>query len=590
LNRPDVNRAMSWLVVGTLGAFEAIYGRTQYLGDWISYLNVSRSVSALEWKGVFDPMWNPGYPVLIALIRAIFPHTVEGEWNAINLLNWLIFLMAYGAWRYLIRDALEFYDPSLAVLQDRSFFLWVSSCAFLSCALCLDRASSVCPDLLVTTLFILAVAQVLSVVSKPSAVRAIGLGVILGAGYWAKSVFLSLDAVFVLVLLLLWWSKKLSLRLLSISLTLFLFIVVPYVVGISISYGKLTLGASGALNYAFHVNHMPHWTNWQGGPPVFGAPLNPTRQLISDLPVFEFGTPFKTTYPPYNNISYWYRGFSGFYSPKLHAIAIARNCYFLVGIVKRNPFLPMLLLALLIIVMKREWRTCLCAKAKAFWPMFLPAGLGVIIYLGVHVEDRYISPFCLVASLLPLLPLLNAASKSRQLLATFLFILYTGGAATELAVCHASTVRSVSQQDDHSRDSQWKLATALSSYGLQGGDAVALIDERYPPFRCHWAYISGLRIVAEFGSLPWTRDPWDHTKFEHIEAEQADQDYSFVFWKKLTAERRAEVIEKFRLSGARAVLALSGPDVPDPGWQEIVGTDAWIYRFRTDAEVLSARN
>lgn len=94
-----------------LGALEGIYGRTQYLGDWISYLNVSRAVSVLDWKRIFDPMWNPGYPALVAVARVIFPHTAEGEWYAITLLNWLIFLFALGSWQYLIRAAVEFYDP-----------------------------------------------------------------------------------------------------------------------------------------------------------------------------------------------------------------------------------------------------------------------------------------------------------------------------------------------------------------------------------------------------------------------------------------------------------------------------------------------
>src|SRR5260370_779166 len=131
MDRVGVSRAVSWLIVGTLGAFEGIYGRTQYLGDWISYLNVSRAVSGLNWKGIFDPMWSPGYPVLVALARAIFPQTAEGEWNAINLLNWLIFLMAYGCWLYLIRQALEFYEPSL------TGFRCVVRCVFCYvCAVC----------------------------------------------------------------------------------------------------------------------------------------------------------------------------------------------------------------------------------------------------------------------------------------------------------------------------------------------------------------------------------------------------------------------------------------------------------------------
>src|SRR6202012_4736929 len=64
-NHSRISTALSWLLVGILGAVEGLYGRTQYLGDWLCYLNVSRAVSSLDWKGIFDPMWNAGYPILV---------------------------------------------------------------------------------------------------------------------------------------------------------------------------------------------------------------------------------------------------------------------------------------------------------------------------------------------------------------------------------------------------------------------------------------------------------------------------------------------------------------------------------------------
>jgi hypothetical protein len=572
---------MSWLVVGTIGALEGIYGRTQYLGDWISYLNVSRAVSALDWRGIFDPMWNPGYPALVALARGIFPHTAEGEWSAITLLNWLIFLMAYASWRYLIRQAIEFYEPSLTGLRDHPIVLWTTSCAFLSCALCLDRVSSVCPDLLVATLFILAAAQILSLLNRPGAIRAIGLGVTLGVGCWVKGVFLSFAGIFLLVLLLLACrSKRFHWRIWVISAFVYLAIFVPYVAAISRSYGQVSLGASGALNYAFHVNHLPHWMNWQGGPVAFGAPLHPTRQLLMDLPVFEFGAPFRTTYPPFNNLAYWYQGSRTFYSLKLQIIAVAHTLYVLGGIVKRSPFLCALGLALFAIMLKREWRISFQSLARVFWPLLLPAILGIATYLAVHIEDRYISPFCLIFSLIPLLLLLDPALKSKRVLVAFLLVIYMGGAAADLNVTDGSTFKAALRRDDFRRDPQWKLSAALPSYGLQSGDAIALVNDKRQAYRCHWAYVSNLRIVAEFGSLPWKLAPWDRTRFDHIAAEPADEDYGLIFWKKLTPERRGQVIDVFRRAGARAVLALSGPDAaPEPGWQEVAGTNAWIYSF-----------
>jgi hypothetical protein len=583
LSRASVNVVVSWLVIATLGALEGMYGRTQYLGDWISYLNVSRAVSALNWRGIFDPMWNPCYPALVALVRLIFPHTAEGEWNAITLLNWLIFLMAYGSWRYLIRAAIAFYDPSLLRLRNNPVVLWTGCCAFLTSALCLDRVSNVCPDLLVTALFLLATAQTLSLLNRPSASRAVTLGMALGVGYWTKSVFLPFAGVFFLILILARSSKRLSWRLLTVSAFICLAMFASYGSAISWSYGQFTLGVSGPLNYAFHVNHLPHWTNWQGDPAVFGTPVHRTKQVVRDLPVFEFVAPFRTTYPPYNNMAYWYQGSRNSYSLKLQTLAIARSFYFLASIVKANPYLWALALALFAVALKRDWRVSLQAAVKRLWPLFLPAVLALAIYLAVHVEDRYLSAFCLIFSLLPLLPLLNPSLPSKRILVGFLLVIYTLGAAAELKAVDGPAFRSAMGRGDFHLDPQWKLSAALPAYGLQRGDTVAIIDDDNPVYRCHWAYVSDLTIVAEFGSLPWSLAPWDRTRFEHRISEAADEDYALLFWNKLSPERRAQVIDAFRDSGARAIVALSGPKAtPEPGWKQIAGTNAWIYRF--DAE------
>ena len=88
-----------------------------------------------------------------------------------------------------------------------------------------------------------------------------------------------------------------------------------------------------------------------------------------------------------------------------------------------------------------------------------------------------------------------------------------------------------------------------------------------------------LRIVAEFGSLPWTIEPWDRTRFDPVVADPRMRTTA-GFWNELTPERWAQAIDAFRDAGARAVLALSGPDtIREPGWQKVAGTNAWIYRF-----------
>jgi hypothetical protein len=560
---------------------EGLYGRTQYLADWISYLNVSRAVTALDWQQIFNPMWSPGYPALVALARAFAPSTPEGEWYAITVLNLLICLAAYASWRRLIRQAIEFYNPSLPASWNEPAAIWATCCAFIGCVLCLDRVSSVCPDLLITTLFLLASGQVISLLIRPTVMRAITLGAILGAGYGAKAVFLWFSVSFLLILLLASYLRKLSWRACCISGLVFFVMFVPYVAAISRSYGQLTFGVSGPLNYAFHVNHLPHWTNWQGNQ-QFGFPLHPTRQLVTDLPAFEFGSPFKTTYPPYNDLAYWYRGFKTFYSPKLQLFATAHVLYMTALIIKHNPFLIALGAALLVVIIKGEWRRALAANMFYLWPLFLPSVLSLGAYAAVNVEERYLSPFCLVLSLVPLLPLLNSGTTSKKALLWVVTVAFSAGLAAELAAIDGAAFKSLTSRNDFHRDPQWKLSSALPSFGLKPGDAVATIDGTFPGFRCHWAYVSALRIVAEFGSVPWEVAPWERASFDRIGAQAADEDYDAVFWKKLTPEQRGQIMLAFRRAGAQAVLDLSPHDIqPQPGWKKVSGTDTWIYSFKS---------
>lgn len=570
----------SWALVGVLGAVEGLYGRTQYLGDWISYLNVSRAVSRLDWKGIFDPMWNAGYPMLIALARSVFPQTAVGEWYAIALLNWIIFLLAYASFRYLMREAAVLYDPSSAGQFQQPIVTWIACFVFLSFSLCFDKVSRVSPDLLVSTLFLLAAAQMLRLLRQPSGKDAAILGAILGAGCWVKGVFLPYAFIFLLTLSLMCMRRKISWRIPSVSAALFLVLFAPYVAAISWSYGEFTLGASGALNYAFHVDHLPHWTNWEGGPPQFGSPKHHSAQLLADLPVFAFQAPFQSTYPPYNNMAYWYEGFHHFYSFRLEAAAILRSFYFLARMARDHPFLIVLGIVLLAMAIHGKWREASLRVVKRYWPLFLPAILGIGTYLLVHVEDRYVGCFFLILSLLPLILLLDPAFTARRSLLLFVAAAYLLGSGAEMFHNLKPTLRAALHGDDFRNDSQWKLATTLEAHGLENGAAVALVGSSVPNYRCSWAYVSRIRIVAEFGSLPWRLEPWDRTPLDHREdaADKiADEDEGQVFWK-LTPEQRERVIQAFQSTGAKAVLALTPPDAtPEPGWRPVGKTGAWIY-------------
>ena len=572
--------AAPWAAVVALGLLEGSFGRTQYLGDWISYLNVSRAVSALDWRAIFNPMWNPGYPFLVALARGLAPPTAEGEWRAITLLNVLIFVGAFAAWRHLVRVAIAFCRPASAGMASHPVAVWTTTCLFLGCALGLQNASAVTPDLLVTTGFLLAAARTLSLIRRRSLWDAAALGLLLAAGVWVKGVFSAFALIFLLVVLLDCLIRRSGWRSLLTAAAVYGALYAGYVASISWSSGELTFGATGPLNYAFHVDHLPHYTNWQGGPAPLGSPIHPTRRLIPDQPAFEFGSPFTTTYPPHNNMAYWYQGFRLVHSLPLQFGALRLSAYYLAKIAQEHTIIPGVALALLVALVLPAWRRATLAAAKAGWPLFLPAALGVATYASVMVEDRYLGPFVLVLGLLPLAPLLEPGLVRRGALAAATVLILSVAALAELALADGDAFRAAFRGADYHDDPQWRLAAALSAHGLRQGDAVAVVRDAEAPYRVHWAYVSGLRIVAEFGGVPWSVDPRNRSRSDPGYSDPGDLDYGRVFWTQLTPDQRAAVLEAFRSTGARAVVSLERPErAPEPDWSDLIGATGLIYDF-----------
>ncbi|SDB82253.1 hypothetical protein [Paraburkholderia lycopersici] len=580
----NIHLVLSWIVIGILGMVEGIYGRTQYYGDWISYLNVSWAVTHIDWREIFNPFWNPGYPALVAAGRALAAPTPEGEWYAITVVNWMIYLLAYASWRGLIRNALALYWPGSLALALHPFTIWIGVCVFLGAGLALDPVSAVCPDLLVTTGFLLGSSLLLSLIRRRDIVTATLLGLVLGLGIWVKGVFTPFSCLFILTLFIYCCARGGLWRPFGVATGVFGLFFATYVAGISWSYGELTLGASGALNVPWHVNELPHLTNWQGGPEQFGRPIHPTSQLVAGLPAFGFGTPFHTTYPPYNDVAYWYKGFRSFFSLKLELIAMGRSLWSLQQIIRQHPIVLAVAVAFLPILVNRSWRASLARITIRTWPLLLPTVGGFGTYFLVHVEERYLSAFIMIVALLSWAPLIDVTLPSRRMLATALVMIYGAGAVAELAVTDAPSVEAAIHRADFHDDPRWRLANALTASGLRPGDAVAVIRDTAPTVRVSWAYVSRLRIVAEFGGLPYRIEPQDRNRFDRKD-EILWPDFSEMFWTQLTPQQRDQVMKAFSRSGARAVVSLTMPKTPsDPGWVQLKGTSAWLYRFADTAK------
>jgi hypothetical protein len=563
-----------------LGIVEAWHKRGYYTTDAISYLDISRAIPRHDWRMVFNSLWSVGYPFLISVIRPLFPATAQGEWNAIHVLNLLILLFSYGTFLYLLRSIQAGWAaaPAEERLAKEQFFFFAGYCIFVCTELCINAPSRVSPDPLVDGMFFAAVATMIQLIRNPSPMRAAILGVILGLGYLAKTIFLPISAIILLVTVcaLLQKRHKRALLFPVAAGVVLAAIAIPYAAGLSWALGRWTFGESGSLNYNFHVNLLPRYTNWQGGPAANGTPIHPTHLLLNDPPFFEFAEPFHNTYPPFGNAAYWYEGYRHFWSAKYQAIATVRNLFYLAGILKKLPIAYAIAGVVLVLVLRRRLRREWLKRITALWPLFLPPLLAVGLYVLSHLEDRYLAGYLATLALAPFAALGAAQlNLSRTLRRSIIAVLALGATATFAMVNGPAVARAIHHKSS-SDDPEWKLAAYLRQAGLKPGDKVGAIGG--PNAECTWAYLDQLRIVAEVGGRPYDPHPGPHDRWWSNRNNEPD-DAVQKFWSS-SPETQAKIMQMFQQAGAVAVISPPQPAQELlPGWQKEPAGDTWVYRF-----------
>jgi hypothetical protein len=557
-------------------SLEAWFGRPELFGDDISYLDISHLIRQGNWHDAINPLWSIGYPLLLAILRPLFPAGVHGELIAVFALNLLAFLFSWLTFLYFLRTALAFLSnekravilsearraeskdlhesESAAESQSSSNLnpaLLVSAfCIFLSVQPGLGKPSSIGPDQLVTALFFLASALLLRFALDPTPRRGLALGVVLGLGFLVKAIFMPLSVIFIAAAMLPLRRTLRPAAAFAIPTGLVLFML-PYAIALSWAVGRPTLGEAAQLNYAFHVNQLPHWMGWQGGPPRLGYPLHPVHLLRDHPAVFAFGEPFHTTYPPQFNIPYWYDGYRHFFSPVNALRSIAVNLHALESVLHENwPITLAIVFAITILWVPhlRQSHRLRWGLLRA-WPIYLPSLLALVLYLQVHLEARYIAAFLAVLAIFPLL-----ISRPLRLVVPAILL---AGTALNLGL-HLRLTRPEFTP-------QWTIARYLTASGLHPGDRVASVTT-LNDIRCTWAYAAGLHIVADIGN-----DAYDP------QSQQQDFD---LFWRDPAIQ--SDVLRLFREQGAIAVIAPSVPPSNPPiagNWQPIPNTNAWVLKL-----------
>jgi hypothetical protein len=401
------------------------------------------------------------------------------------------------------------------------------------------------------------------------------LGVVLGVGYLAKAPMLPLALVFLVLGAMIMYRHGppfgVSLRVMA-GLAGFVVLASVLVVAFLETDGRLTLGDSGKLNYAWQVNGLPLF-HWQGGFPGNGSPAHPTRRIFSSPPVYEFATPVGGTYPPWYDPAYWYEGVRVHFDASAQWHNLVRNArtlfhtFFPLGRVQATLVISGLLLLCL-----RHGGGLFLRNLTAYSIILIPAVTAFAMFSLIGLEPRYVPAFITLSwlSLCAAIPWPAADRdqwKLKGLVAAMLAMLILSAfaypdSASNLTV---QTLRGEILGGEPSH-LHWDVAQGLQKMGVQRGDKVAVIGDAPGAY---WARLSRVKIVAE---MPACREVNEGICVKG----QPDGVSAFLAADQGTRDR---ILKAFAQTGAKVVVIRPKDSMLSRGWQRISDTDYYAYRL-----------
>ena len=555
-------RLAFWILGAVLGFAQSWSSRLEARGDTISYLDMGSYFFHGHYGAIINGFWGPLYPLLFGVTVAVLKPSLYWEYPVIHLVVFLVFLFTMTCFDYFLRQSMQLrsdFDPEK---KDASELDWVwitiGYTIFLWSTLQLIEVDKETPDLLVAGLFFLSCGLLVTILSGRARWEIfLGLGLTVGLSYLTKFVTLPVS---VLILLIAWLVAKQKARYVVISALAFLAITAPFVAALSVEKGRFTIGQSETYNYVTAVIGVPHH-HWQGDGQ---SPLaHPTRQIFVAPATFEFREPFKGTYPPEYDLTYWYQGVKIHVHPGQEIRVFLSNLFYEF----ETLLFPLngILLATLFLAFYETGRGWLILKdVRRYWFLLLPCVATAVLDAVGYYNVQYIAAsFAVLLMCLFLSSAVTVAPPKSRLLsgvAVLQFLLFFGliGLPTLLHVIdihpfHTRVAEKASYQ---------QIAEKAAEMGLRPGDQIASLNASNTGMAM-WAHLARLQIIAEV--YYWPKQPeGDANNFWNADP--------------LTQEK---LIQKLSQTGARAVISEDTPSGAGAGrWLEIGTTGYYLYWLR----------
>jgi hypothetical protein len=525
--------------------------------DGMSYLDVGDSFFRRDWANAVNAWWSPLYPWTLGIFLGLTKPSARWEFPLVHLVNFGVFVAALFAFRFLLHAFLAFGSERISkatpsdgqalpewalVLLAYPIFWWT--------ALEGETLYLVSPDLAVMAYFCLATGMLLHLRRDDALWKFAAFGLILGIGYWTKTVLFPLGLITLAIAY--WWRRSSpgwGRGMLAAGLV-FLCASAPLILLLSHQKGRFTFGDSGKGTYAMAVSPRTSPRNWQGEIPGGGTPIHPTRQLLRHPPLFEFDGPVVGTYPPWTDPSYWNEGLQSHFNLEAQMETLASTAPSEARLLLRVR--PELVAAVIVLALLSGplW----LGGLRELWPLLAMSVAGMGIYLPILEVDRYLGGFVLVLflTLIAAVRLRPEVQKSGAYVAVAVFIvmaLATADYTVRVAMNHMA----IPGTGPNSAWQEVVAAEQLQRMGAQPGDKVAVITDGSGAF---WARLAKLRIVAEI------MDGNNGTK---------------EFWE-APEEVQHQVYDIFAHTHAKLVVTECPPAPPTTpsGWQKIPDTRYYV--------------
>jgi hypothetical protein len=457
--------------------------------DGIAYLDVARAYLRHDWRTAVNGYWGPLYSWLLAAMELIFKPDPCHEFAAVRGVNFAIFILcvcAFGSfWRSVAGWSKKIGNGGNG-LSESSPVVWLVLGYLLLATKVSWLVEEVTPDLLVSSIVLLTCSQLFKLYEARSRglIRYAAFGLLLALGFYAKAILLYF-AVFVLLAMILKGASSRTAPGPIMAAAVFILLVSPYVAVLSRTLGHFSMGEAGRLNYSWFVDGTETGPWAEGG---VSMPFFPGPVLLDSPRVFGIPHMPGVTYAPWYDPARFDKHTKASFSFSSQVRQIAVNAKLLKEEILGSESALLVCLIILICFAPQSFRRTFVAA----WFCSLPVCLIIIMYLLIHLVNRFTFGFLLVLwgvsyANVRVPPGLETLARRALLAGTLIFALSTLPGMMHL----------VFSRTENPLNRDLLIAQAMPEYGIRPEDSVALIGNGDTAY---WAYWARLSIVAEVPS------------------------------------------------------------------------------------------